>query len=220
MISSLRWVVSLFFPRRCAYCGGVVGARQSACDECSKELNAGVYEKEIALENGGVMRVISAYAYTGKVRNAIRDYKFNGRRRYGENFAIAIKDVILNECLGEKFDIITSVPLSKQGRRERGYNQSEVVARQVGKMLEIPYCEAIKKVKNNHKQHKLGKKDREINVKNVYSAANEKVIYGKKILLCDDIITTGNTLKECAQELIKCGCIKVISVTIAQSQLR
>ena len=106
----------------------------------------------------------------------------------------------------KKYDIIVVVPISKQRKRERGYNQTYLVAKEISKILKIPiYKKAICKIKNTVPQSSLNKKQREQNAKGAYKANNIKNLKNKKILIIDDIYTTGNTVNECANILIQKG---------------
>ena len=109
----------------------------------------------------------------------------------------------------KKYDIIVIVPISKQRKKERGYNQSELIAREISKITKVPIAQKILyKTKNNVPQSSLNKKQREENAKGVYKAKNTQKVINKKILLIDDIYTTGNTLNECAYALKQIGIIK------------
>ena len=106
----------------------------------------------------------------------------------------------------KKYDIIIIVPISNQRKFERGYNQSELIAKEISKIIEAQIeKKVLYKIKNTVPQSTLNKKQREENAKGVYKAKNIKRIYNKKILLIDDIYTTGNTVNECANTLIQKG---------------
>lgn len=98
------------------------------------------------------------------------------------------------------YDIIIVVPVSRKRRNERGYNQSELIARAISKTLGIPIVKnVLVKIKNTVPQSSLNKVQRAENAKGVYSAKNHTKLRNKKILLIDDIYTTGITLNECSK---------------------
>jgi len=106
----------------------------------------------------------------------------------------------------KKYDIIITVPISKKRKKERGYNQSILIAREISKIINAPIAKNILyKTKNTVPQSSLNKKQREENAKGVYKATNIANMYNKKILILDDIYTTGNTVNECARVLIEKG---------------
>ncbi|MFR2196198.1 MAG: ComF family protein [Clostridia bacterium] len=117
----------------------------------------------------------------------------------------------------EIYDIIIPVPISKKRNKERGYNQSFLIAREIAKNEKVKLKNnVISKVKNNNTQSKLNKEERAENVKNVYKITNNKEIIDKNILLIDDIFTTGATLNECSKMLKQAGTKKVDVLTIAK----
>ena len=106
----------------------------------------------------------------------------------------------------KKYDIIIIVPISRQRKKDRGYNQSELVAREISKIIKIPIVpQILYKTKNTVPQSSLNKAQREENAKGAYQVIHINKINGKRILLIDDIYTTGNTVNECAKVLIKKG---------------
>ena len=117
----------------------------------------------------------------------------------------------------EIYDIIIPVPISKKRNKERGYNQSLLIAREIAKNENVKLRNnVILKVKNNNTQSKLNKEERAENVKNVYKITNNKEIIDKNILLIDDIFTTGATLNECSKMLKQASAKKVDVLTIAK----
>ena len=117
----------------------------------------------------------------------------------------------------KNYDIILAVPISKQRKKERGYNQSALIARKIANKAGILYKEnVIIKVKHNAKQSTLNMKERAENVKNAYKVVDLETIHNKKVLLIDDIYTTGNTLKECSKVLKQAGAKMVNVLTIAK----
>ena len=105
----------------------------------------------------------------------------------------------------------------KKRYKERGYNQSLLIAREIAKNENVKLRNnVISKVKNNNTQSKLNKEERAENVKNVYKITNNKEIIDKNILLIDDIFTTGATLNECSKMLKQASAKKVDVLTIAK----
>ena len=106
----------------------------------------------------------------------------------------------------KKYDIIIIVPTSNQRKKERGYNQSELIAKEISRVTGIPVVGNILiKIKDTLPQSSLNKKQREENAKNVYKIINSKKLHNKKILILDDIYTTGSTVNECSKLLIQKG---------------
>ena len=162
---------------------------------------------------------IYLFHYDGIIRKMIIDYKFNEKSYLYKTFLNFLKK---NEkiCVQiEKYDIIMPVPISKKRLNQRGYNQSDLFAGNIARLLKIKYLKnGLLKIKNNPAQSTLSKEQREYNVKNVYkiNPLLKKHIKNKKILLVDDIYTTGHTVNECSKILIKEEVSHVGILTIAK----
>ena len=120
----------------------------------------------------------------------------------------------------KKYDYIISVPLHKKRFRVRGYNQSELIAREVSKICEKTYCKGVLvKSKNIVAQSKLDKLDRIRNIKDAFEIENDavEIVSGKKIAIFDDVFTTGATVNECAKVLKSAGASFVGIITLAKA---
>ena len=116
----------------------------------------------------------------------------------------------------KKYDIILYVPMFKKHKLIRGYNQSELIARKISDTLGITLEKNnLAKVINTKKQSTLTKSEREKNVKNAFKLKNPEKIKDKKIILFDDIYTTGSTVNECSKILKKAGAAEIVILTIA-----
>ena len=115
----------------------------------------------------------------------------------------------------EKFDIIVPVPISLNRKMQRKYNQCEVLAEEISKNVDIPCKNILVKIVDNPAQHDIASVYKSENVKNAYKVNSDFEIRGKRILLVDDVCTTGNTLRECAKTLLNSGVDSVICLVIA-----
>ena len=114
------------------------------------------------------------------------------------------------------YDIICAVPIHKKRKAERGYNQSELIARELAKSIpNIKYKNLLIKTKNNKRQSDLKKLERAKNVINVYEMQNRQIIANKRIVLVDDVYTTGNTVNECSRILKQSGAKEILVITLA-----
>lgn len=208
-------VAALFFPPRCIFCGGVVSLSESVCEECRAKTPPAPAVRRIFVQSAG--RIISCavpFSYEGLVRQGILRFKFHGRKEAAGFFGAEIAREFPRAA--SHFDWITAVPLSVQRLKKRGYNQSELVARAAARILGLPYLECLEKTRDNREQHRLTEKERKRNVRSVYRAGNPEEISGKRILLIDDIITTGATLSACASALFQAGAAEVSAAAIAR----
>ena len=153
--------------------------------------------------------------YTGLVRESLLRYKFGGARMYA-----GVYGEILAKCIDENrisCDSITWVPLSRQRLRKRGYDQAQLLAQEIAKKYKVPCVPMLRKTRNNPAQSGTGNAEkRRQNVKNVYAVLPEASIRGKRILLVDDIVTTGATLGACAHILRNAGASYICAATLAR----
>lgn len=207
---------SIVFPPCCAICGKLNSKK--CCKDCEKRINS---QLNLNIENKAgyyFEKHMYLFKYKNEIRNLILDYKFRDKSYLYELFA---KIITKNEKICgilEKYDIIIPVPIHKKRKKQRGYNQSELVARQISKNIANLQLEnkAFIKIKNNKPQSTLNKKQRKQNVKNVYKLENKGKIENKNIVLFDDIYTTGNTANEIAKILKQNGANKILVLTIAK----
>ena len=188
----------------CGFCGKL--DRNSLCNKCKIQIQKNNLSKIEDYKNTSSYfdEHIYLFQYSGEIRNMILNYKFREKSYIYSTFVELIKN---NEKICaqiKKYDIIMPVPISKKRLNTRGYNQSALIARKIAKTLNMCYEENILvKIKDNKPQSEMGQEKRKSNVKDVYTIKNKEKIYQKKILLIDDIFTTGNTVNECAKVLIE-----------------
>lgn len=208
-----RRLISILFPERCPYCREVVKPCEIACEQCKSDLPEKCYKKRV----GGGYKVFSAVSYKDKFSDAILRLKFGKKKQYAYQLAMLMTEKLKAEIADVSFDTITFVPLHPETFKERGFNQSELLARCISDNLAIP-CEALlKKTRKNKPQHKLEASKREKNVKGVFRCTDKDLVKGKKILIVDDIVTTGFTLAECVKVLEDKGAQEIVGVTFAIS---
>lgn len=151
------------------------------------------------------------------IRKFLIHYKFNDQSYlYLTIVNFLLKNKKIFEIL-KSYDTIIPVPISKKRRKERGYNQSELIAREIAKRTQITYNnQCLFKTKNIMEQSKLNKEERQKNIQGVYEMRNPQILENKKILLVDDIYTTGSTANECCKILGQATPQKIDVFTIAK----
>ena len=200
-----EYILSIFFPRRCALCRKVIPSDYLICDKCERDtplinLRNFLFIKRLKMH----VPYTAPFSYKDKVRLAIHRLKFRKCTDIAEFFA----DRIYNAYTLHRefnFDLITFVPMYKGEEENREYNQTEILALMLSKKSGVPYCKTLVKNKANKKQHTLTKSERIRNVKGVYACIDTEIIKDKKILIIDDVITTGSTILECTDMLYKGG---------------
>nr|WP_319487943.1 ComF family protein [uncultured Caproiciproducens sp.] len=209
-------LLDLIFPPRCIFCRGIALSGNRICEKCTDEISHMTADKCIYLPVAGETVLCTApYLYQGKIRESIIRFKFYGQQHFADFYAAGMSEQVRKNCPDSQFDTVTPVPISSERYKVRGYNQSELLARAVAECLQLPFGEYLVKIKDNREQHKLSKKDRRSNVSGVYLPKDRDKIAGKSILLIDDIVTTGATLRECASVLLQSGAKQVMCAAVA-----
>lgn len=189
------------------------------CAKCSKPIT---YDKSTNLckECCGEEKYFemskSLYAYEGNIKHAIYNFKYYNKPYFYKLFGNLMVSYINKEDY-LSYNYILSVPLHPSKLCQRGYNQSELLARHISNCLSIPYLDALKRTKKTEKQSENSKEERRKNLKDVFFVkASFDMIINKSVLLVDDIYTTGSTVNECSKALINYGVNKVYVITIAR----
>lgn len=211
-------VLDLLFPPKCPYCQQILeDPRATVCPDCQPRLpwlegKAG--ERRIDFADG----CFSPLAYRDAVPGAVHRYKFSRVRALGKPLA-ALMAQCLSDRLPEGADLITWAPLSKKRLRERGFDQAELLAREVGRLLSIPAAPALEKTRNTSPQSELEEESaRRANARGAYALLPGADLTGRRVVLVDDVVTSGSTLSECAALLRQGGAAEVWCLTLAQAR--
>ena len=209
-----RPIAELFTPAKCTLCGKLMEDKtEDICPQCRVEAAVFVHQPWHITH---VKKWCTLWLYRGNVRSALIRFKFVRRPGYGTVFGRELGQKLKNEDI--PVDVITWVPTGFLRKRKRTYDQVELIAREVGWQLGIPVQKLMRKTRNNRRQSGLrGKTARRKNVAGVYAPTDEAQIAGKRILLIDDIVTTGATLSEAAGVLKNAGAKAVYGACVASA---
>lgn len=195
-----RYFLNLFFPARCIFCREDLpyDAESPVCDTCMLQYPI----RRAALCEIPAGRCSYALRYRGEVRRAILAYKFRNMAQYDR-----VLGGILADSLSHLYGInyITYVPVSALRLTKRGYDQSRLLAEEVGRRMGIPVLTLLRKTRHTLPQSRLPGALRAAHVQGVYKAVGRQDLHGKTVLLIDDIVTTGSTISACAAVLESCG---------------
>lgn len=187
------------------------------CADCLNKLFPTSHPPLFAAEGSNIDYVISPLFYKGRLRELIKDLKFNNCRSYAEILSYLMCSLLNDMSFLADFDCIVPVPLSKKRFTERGCNQSALLAEPFAKMLGIPMREDILfKPKHTKRQSRVEVSERFTNLRNSFKASD--LAKNKRILLFDDILTTGSTLKECADTLKEAGASNITGITLSVTE--
>ena len=198
-------IINLIYPQTCSICGKI--NTKPLCNKCNNKLKKEYcFKTDYYTENKNFIEHSYFFRYKDIIREQILALKFKEKPYVYETIAYFLKKSKKSFENLKKYDIIIIVPISKQRYKERGYNQSQLIAKKISQILKIPINNKILyKNKNTVQQSTLNREQRIQNAAGVYQAINCQKIVDKKILLIDDIYTTGSTVDECAKELVNNG---------------
>lgn len=232
-------ILNLFFPPVCGICGKL--SNDWVCSKCFKNIenkvkanimkisshlskeNIKIEEEEeneiskISRNDICISEIMYLFKYEGKIREMIIDYKFNEKSYIYITFVkILLKSKKMLENI-KNYDTMIPVPISGKRYKKRGYNQSYLLAKEICKYTNLNLeKDCLYKIKNNVEQSSLNGFERQENIKGAYELRNMQILNNKKILLLDDVYTTGATVNECARILSKANPSKIGVFTVAK----
>lgn len=218
--------IDLLYPPRCPICDRVITTdelhcndcrfkvkyvTQPCCMKCGKSLEQDDMQlcSDCSKKTHYFAQGVAAFSYSGEIKNSMYRFKYSNRREYSDFFAQGIADLKGHVIKAWEPDVLVPVPLHHKRQAYRGYNQAKLIADELGKKLGIPVdSHFLVRTKNTAPQKELNDKERNKNINNAFQIATFDVEY-KKIVLVDDIYTTGSTVDECAKVLLQHGADRV-----------
>ncbi|MCM1194759.1 MAG: ComF family protein [Corallococcus sp.] len=214
---------------KCLECGRDIFDETGFCSDCMKEVvfNNGKTCKRCGVGIDGAEdycgncafdkiyfdRSFAVFSYEGAVQRTILQMKFGGKGRYAKVFARYL--AFLSEKNGVEFDAVCYPPMSAKAKRSRRYNQSRLLAKYFCDILDCDerLTDALVKVKETERQEKLNKNDRKSNLIGAFKVKCD--VKGKRVVVIDDVKTTGATLNECAKVLKRAGAVSVVGLMLS-----
>lgn len=204
LCSDCRDKLSFIDEDKCSTCGKPT-YEGNISDRCSYCANKKFY----------FTRAISPLEFSGILRKAIYRYKYESKPYMYKSFGELMLSALEKENIGH-IDLIVPVPLHRSRKAERGYNQSELLARYISSELDVPLDDNnLIRIRATKIQNKLDRYERQQNIKGAFKTKENRAFKEKRILLVDDIFTTGATVNECSRVLIESGAAEIIVLTIA-----
>ncbi len=203
------------FPVRCPLCDHFNSRDNKLCPDCLQSINRiDSISPKILLPQVYLDGVISTFAYEGPLRDAISNFKFNERLDLLDYLSA---ELVYPISYAGKFDAIVPIPMHSKKVRSRGFNPASMLARRVAAIVNIPMrTDLLRRVIHTQPQMSLHRRDRMENVRGVF-ALNGAIHGVNRILLMDDVLTTGATANECARVLKSSGVGEVIVSTVART---
>lgn len=196
---------------------------RAICSECWQQISSetplmGFYEHD----GDKSFAIVSGASYSGEIRSLIHSLKYEGDRLLSADLAtVMLSGWRMGSILLDGEDaVLVPVPLHWRKEFERGFNQAESLAKEASKVLNIPVLRgALKRNRSTTPQQSLEKTERFKNLEDAFHGNPSKLI-GRSVILVDDVCTSGATLAECAREVVRCGAVKVVALTVARTLLR
>jgi ComF family protein len=229
--------VSLLYPATCTICGRHVRARQYLCDGCEAKIirivppfcercsepfpasiNTAFTCANCAHRTIYFDAAVAAYRGRGIVRDVIHEFKYNRQMHLRHLVARWLRAALDDERLRDReFDVIVPVPLHPARQRERGFNQASLLAELLSAHTSIPCRPLLKRIRYTTTQTALDRSERMENLHNAFRLRKNADVRGLRVLLIDDVLTTGSTLSECARVLKRAGARSVHAATAARA---
>lgn len=225
--------LDMLYPKHCPLCGKVLSfgggcvcegclkeqkrVQPPYCMKCGKTLEDALEEycMDCTSISKSYKRAFPVFVYNGAIKNALYEFKYKNQRSYGEFFGACIVQQYGEQLKSLGLDGLIPVPIHKEKRKVRGYNQAEVLASFLGSQLNVPvYPNCLVRIINTSPQKELNDKIRMKNLKNAFKIG-ENTIKLKKALLVDDIYTSGATMEACTKVLLEAGVEEVYCTSVA-----
>lgn len=204
------------FCGRCLCCESI--SINYLCSKCSSKISYVKTPYYINLcESSIKIKCYSVAYYSHSFKKLLLKFKYKGNFNCSDYFVSQMKECIERNNI--HFDIISYVPSTKKIVRKRGFNQSEVLALKLAEALNKKCCSLLMRKEGAMEQKKLSREDRLNNLKGIFSVKDEFNIKNKKILLIDDVFTTGATVYHCSEQLLSKDVFEVIILTLAKSNV-
>ena len=233
----LEAVVSLLYPPVCAICGENVRGGEYLCNRCEakvvrivapfcqkcSEPFQGSITSEFTCANCAHRTIyfeaaVSAYRGRGIVREIIHEFKYGRQIHLRHLVARWLQAALDDERIrGSRFDIIVPVSLHATRLRERGFNQASLLAASLSAKTSIPSKRVLERIRYATTQTALDRSERMENLHNAFRLRKNANVRGLRVLLIDDVLTTGSTLSECARILKRAGALSVYAATAARA---
>jgi competence protein ComFC len=230
----LETLGGLFFPRHCAGCGGAIRSgwlcglchdslsvvRPPRCEACSQPYSGALETFVCSNCRGRAFHFVCAVAVMqsrGVVRDLIHRFKYGGEMWLGGLLGDFLKQGLRDARLRDQaFDAVVPVPLHSLRKREREFNQAEVLGRELVRGREWELCDTLERVRYTVTQTHFDRRHRMRNLRDAFRMRAGAIVRDKSLLLVDDVLTTGSTLDECARVLLGAGARTVHALTVAR----
>ena len=225
-------VLDVIYPRTCPFCDGILKREQDLCEECYSKLryieeprckkcgkqlpkDELEYCYDCAITAHMYKEGVAVFVYNDMVSKSIYRFKYHNRRYYARAYGVLMARYCKETIKRWHPDVLIPVPIHHKKMQKRGYNQAELMAKELGFQLNIPIDDRIlRRTKHTKAQKELTRSERKKNLEKAFKICADVVEY-KKVVLVDDIYTTGSTIDECAKVLMEAGVKEVFFISLS-----
>ncbi|MCI8806249.1 MAG: ComF family protein [Clostridiales bacterium] len=210
-------ILKIIYPDKCIVCHKIISKSFDfgICEECIKDFC--VFSEESCKKNFINDNGFSMFLYNDPIKKVIHKFKYKDCGYYAKVMGIKMGEFLLKRNLFS-CDLIIPVPIHWRREQKRGFNQAEIMAKEISKTLGIPmYSDFLIRIKNTKPQFGLNKEGRIKNVEGAFEVIKPKKFLGKDVLIIDDIYTTGSTINECLKVIKNCGARNLYYFTLAST---
>ncbi len=236
-INPLAALSSLFYPATCVGCSGDIERPEYLCESCrgrAPRITSPFCAKCSEPFSGAITQTfvcanckhrslhfdsaVAAYRSRGLVRKLVHDFKYGHQRHLRHPLAEWLGETMNDPRLrGRRFDLIVPVPLHPARERERGFNQATLLAELLARQVAVPLRAVLERIRYTHTQTAYDRAERMENLRDAFRLRKNMNVRELRMLLIDDVLTTGSTLSECARVLKEAGAISVHAATAARA---
>lgn len=210
-----RFLINFIYPNICPCCGKIIGYNDAFCVECAETFEASTASVKIEYADDFAAFCV----YDGNASRLVTHFKNDPCGNSAYAFAYGIFRAVSEKDLAKYVDEIVYIPMTRADYDRRGYNQTELIARELHFMMNVPYQNALVKRRRTRHQKELSGEERKRNVTGVFAAAEGLRFDGKSVLIIDDVCTTGSTLSDAARALREAGAERVFAAAFAKTQI-
>ena len=228
-------VLDLIYPSKCVFCGSILGRdEQGACEKCERRLpyvsepvclrcGKPIADPEGTLcadcsrrDDTALTQSAALWVYREDTKKAMRDFKYGGCERDASYYGRAVMERLRGRILSWRPEVIVPIPIHRRRERYRGYNQAGLLAEKLGEGLGLPVEPLLRRTRYTVPQKELSPGERKANLRQAFAVDEELMdaAHFQRILLVDDIYTTGATLETCAGLLREAGAGEVYAVCL------
>lgn len=233
----LKTIIDVIYPRRCPVCGDIVVPRgnlicqtctntliavtEPRCKKCSKPMDNDEIEycHDCGKNKHHYIKGFSVWVYNEAMKKSVADFKYKGRKEYADYYIAQVVEKYSNDIRLINPDVLVPIPIHVKKERQRGYNQAGILAKGIGTKLNIPVSlQLLQRDKYTLPQKQLSNTERLINLEKAFSFSEKEFkkldLPIHKVLLIDDIYTTGSTIEACTKILNKQGIMEVYFISL------